>query len=378
MKRNIVYISGTRADFGLMRRSLQLLALKSNLSVSVLVTGMHLAPEFGDTWQEIELAGLTISRRIPIDATTRTRESMSTSLGQAISGMTQALHALRPDAVVVLGDRGEMLAAAIVCLHLGIPVFHIHGGERSGTIDEPMRHAISKLATWHLVTTPASRDRLIRMGEREDTITVVGAPGLDGLCELAGEDAAGLMIRLQLDPEQAFALVLFHPVVQQAEMASLQTLALVDAMVQTGLQLMWLAPNSDAGSVAIAEQVQQRLVANSRAAYVVHLERADFATAMRHCAVMVGNSSAGIIEAATFGTPVVNIGVRQHLRERNANVHDCGIEQDQIAAAIDLALAHGRRPFDNVYRQGNAAELIAQLLVNTPLEPAALLKVNSY
>lgn len=378
MTRRIVYVSGTRADFGLMRHALQTLHADPRLDVSVLVTGMHLSQEFGATWHEIEAAGLPIAARVPVNVTTRSRASMSASLGQAVIGMTNALQALNPDAVMVLGDRGEMLAAAIVCLHLGLPLFHVHGGERSGTVDEPMRHSISKMATWHLVTTQGSRERLVRMGEPEDTIFVTGAPGLDGLVESSADSARELLAAFGLDSGAAFALGLFHPVVQQAEAAAQQVRDLIEAVRQTGLQMLWLAPNSDAGSAALADQARQTLPGGGQSAFVVHLSRAQFATTMRHCAVMVGNSSAGIIEAASFGTPVVNVGDRQNLRERNRNVMDCGNAPDEIGEALRRALARGRYPVENVYGQGDAAGRLLEAVCEAPLDPRRLLKVNTY
>jgi GDP/UDP-N,N'-diacetylbacillosamine 2-epimerase (hydrolysing) len=271
-----------------------------------------------------------------------------------------------------------MLAAAIVCLHLGLPVFHVHGGERSGTVDEPMRHAISKIATWHLVTTDGSRERLVRMGERPESITVTGAPGLDGLVASASAESAPLLTSVGLRPGLPFVLVLFHPVVQQAEEAAAQTRALAGAVRSTGLQVLWLAPNSDAGSAAIADEARAAMGGGCDSAFVVHLSREQFATAMRHCAVMAGNSSAGIIEAASFGTPVVNVGERQNLRERNRNVNDCDNDERAIRQALQAALGHGRYPADNVYGSGDAARRMVQAVASAPLDEQWLHKVNTY
>lgn len=377
-RRSLIYVSGTRADFGLMRRALQAMVTDEPLEVGVLVTGMHLSDDYGATWREIKDAGLSIAARVPVDVTTRSRVSMSASVGQAIVGMSEALSRLQPDAVMVLGDRGEMLAAAMVCLHLGLPLFHVHGGERSGTVDEPMRHAISKMATWHLVTTPGSRDRLIRMGEQPDTITVVGAPGLDGLVTSASPSADALLARHGLDPKRPYLLVLFHPVVQQAEQVAVQTRALAEAIRATGHSVLWLAPNSDAGSDAVLSAAKSVLGGAYPVAWAVHLSRECFATAMRHCAAMVGNSSAGIIEAASFGTPVVNVGKRQNMRERNCNVLDCGNAAEEITAALTATLRGGRFPAHNVYGDGDSARRIARAVAQTHIAPQCLLKVNSY
>lgn len=373
--RRICYLSGTRADFGLMRRALQAAACEVDLSV--IATGTHLEQAFGHTVDEIAAAGLKISARVPLDVTTRTAQSMSDGIGECLKGVTQALVNERPDALMLLGDRGEMLAGAIAALHLGVPAIHIHGGERSGTVDEPVRHAISKLSSYHFVATQESRDRLVRMGEVADRIYITGAPGLDGLADAASMSRNEACRALGLSSDQPFALVLFHPVVQQAGEAHAQTLALLQAVSDTGLPVVWLEPNADAGSLEIL-RVLDGHVLPAGSQRVKHLDRAVFCSAMRHCAVMAGNSSAGIIEAATFGTPVVNVGGRQRLRERNANVLDAPAERAAVASALAAALAHGRWPCDNRYGDGQSAARIARLLAELPIPATLLEKANTY
>jgi GDP/UDP-N,N'-diacetylbacillosamine 2-epimerase (hydrolysing) len=374
-RRRITYLSGTRADFGLMRRTLQETAQLADLSV--IATGTHLERAFGHTVDEIEAAGLRVSARVPIDVTTRTPQSMSAGIGECLKGVTEALVHERPDALLLLGDRGEMLAGAIAALHLGIPCVHIHGGERSGTVDEPVRHAISKLASYHLVATQESRERLERMGEAAERIFVTGAPGLDGLVESAAMSADEVTLALGLPLGRPFVLVLFHPVVQQAGDAHAQTLQVIAALRETGLPVAWLEPNADAGSLEILRALDESpLPEGSRR--IKHLERSLFSSAMRHCAVMAGNSSAGIIEAASFGTPVINIGERQRLRERNANVTDVPPATEAVLAAISAALTHGRWPCDNLWGVGHSAPRIARLLADLPLPYSLLEKANVY
>lgn len=373
--RRICYLSGTRADFGLMRRTLQ--AAARLVDLSVIATGTHLEPSFGNTVDEITAAGLRIAARVPVDVRTRTAQSMSAGIGECLIGVTRALGEEAPHALLLLGDRGEMLAGATAALHLGIPAIHIHGGERSGTVDEPVRHAISKLSALHFVATQESRQRLERMGEEAGRIFVTGAPGLDGLDEAASLSPVALREALGLPLEQPFVLALFHPVVQQAGAARDQTLALLQALNDTGLPVLWLDPNADAGSLEILGALDsQALPQGSRR--VKHLDRATFCSAMRHCAVMAGNSSAGIIEAATFGTPVVNVGDRQRLRERNDNVTDSPPERAAVFAALVAALARGRWPCDNRYGDGMTAQRIANLLAELTLPATLLEKANTY
>jgi GDP/UDP-N,N'-diacetylbacillosamine 2-epimerase (hydrolysing) len=270
-----------------------------------------------------------------------------------------------------------MLAGAIAALHLGIVCVHIHGGERSGTVDEPVRHAISKLSHYHLVATHESRDRLIRMGERSDSVHVTGAPGLDGLVALVDQSINEVRAALSLPPGQPFILAVFHPVVQQAGDAYVQTSSLLLALKKVGLPVIWLEPNSDAGSSDILKALTDiGLPAGSR--QLKHLKRELFGAAIKQCAVMVGNSSAGIIEAASFSTPVVNVGDRQRLRERSANVIDVGTDADAIYSAVAGALKAGKVACDNGYGDGLAGPRIVSLLTTLPLDRSVLDKSNSY
>ena len=374
-RRKLVYLSGTRADFGLMKSTLQRLALEFDLGVAV--TGMHLDARYGHTVDEIRGAGFEVCGEIAVDVGSRTPQSMAAGVGECLKGVTDLLVRERPDMLLLLGDRGEMLAGAIAALHLGIVCVHVHGGERSGTVDEPVRHAISKLSGYHLVATRESRERLIRMGEAPQRIFVTGAPGLDGLEADAAMDAQECRARLGLPKEGAFALAVFHPVVQQAGDAYAQTAAMLQALSDVNLPVLWLEPNADAGSLEVLRALDA-LALPSGSRRVKHLARPVFCAAMRHCTVMVGNSSAGIIEAASFGTPVVNVGDRQRLRERNANVTDVGNGAVTIAAALQVAIAHGRWACDNRYGDGRAGERIATLLPSLPLDASVLEKTNTY
>lgn len=374
-RRKVMYVTGTRADFGLMQSTL--LQLAEVADVSLAVTGMHLAPGHGDTVQDIVASGLPICAQIPCGLASRDAASMSLALAQCLQGLTPMLQRERPDTVLLLGDRGEMLAGAIAALHQGIASVHVHGGERSGTVDEPVRHAISKLSTYHLAATSASRERLVRMGELPAHIFVTGAPGLDGLEALAALPRQACCAQLGLPSDGAFVLALFHPVVQQAGQAYAQTQALLQAACQSGLPVVWLEPNADAGSMEIVKALDAAdWPPGSRR--IPHLDRPLFCAAMRHAAVLLGNSSAGIIEAASLGTPVVNVGDRQRLRERNANVLDVAADQAAIAAAIKTALHRGHYPPANVYGDGHAAGRIVQLLCTLPLAPGVLEKCNTY
>ncbi len=379
-RRKILYVTGTRADFGLMASTLQAIAAHPVLELQIVVTGMHLSPTYGLTVREIEALGLPVSARVPVNVEARTPLAMSEGVGEMVVGLSRALADLRPDLVMVIGDRGEMLAAAIAALHLAIPVLHLHGGERSGTIDEPVRHAITKLSHWHFVATEASRERVVRMGERPDHVWITGAPSLDGLAALAATPRAEVLRALQLPEAARYVLVLFHPVVQEIRDMHAQTLQLAQALhdaLPAGTHVVWLSPNSDAGSSEILQALDD--ADHSLTVHrIAHLPRPQFVAALKHAEALVGNSSAGIIEAASLGTPVVNIGTRQRDRERNANTRDCEGDRASIATALREMLAHGPFAPHNRYGDGHAGQRIVHLLATLPIEDGLLDKVNTY
>lgn len=376
MKRRVWYVSGTRADFGLMEATLHEIAAHSELEIGILVTGMHLDPAFGETVKEIEASGLPIVCRKVAGTGTVDGAGMAFGIARMIEGFTEAMSEGRPDVLLLLGDRGEMLAGAIAAIHLDIPIAHIHGGERSGTVDEPVRHAISKLSHIHLAATDDAAQRLRKLGEREDLIFVVGAPGLVGLREAATESRAALADSVGFDPTLPIALFIYHPVLQEMELGAEVASRALEALASRGIQTVALMPNSDGGWQPIRDALHQRMH-QPGFHLATHLPRRCFVSWMAQADVMVGNSSAGIIEAASFGTPVINIGQRQHLRERNANTLDTTAEPSDIGNAIDEALSGGRFPCENRYGDGHTAQRITALLATIGLSGITA-KSNAY
>ena len=375
--RKVLYVTGTRADYGLMASTLARIAAHPALSLQVAVTGMHLSEAYGLTVREIEADSLPIVARIPTGVDERSADAMAHGIGLTVSGLTDAMREHQPDLVLLLGDRGEMLAGAIAALHRGIPIAHLHGGERSGTVDEPVRHAISKLSHWHFAATGESRERLVRMGERAEHVWVTGAPSLDGILEQSNPNREATLSGLGLPAGARYALVLFHPVVQEAGDAYAQTEALREALEHTALtsgrSVVWLDPNADAGGEGILRALDGAGVRRIR-----HLPRSLYLSALRHADLLAGNSSSGIIEAASFGTPVVNVGSRQNARQRNANTLDCEPLRGAIEAALQSQLAHGPYAPANAYGDGRAGERIVDLLARQPFAPDLLNKVNTY
>lgn len=377
MTRRICYITGTRADFGLMQASLAAIQSHPKLSLEILVTGMHLSPAYGSTVKEIRSFALPIRAEIPVSLEPATGMTMARNIGHLILAFLDELGSDRPDVIMLLGDRGEMLAAAIAAIHLNLPIVHIHGGERSGTVDEPIRHAISKLSHCHFVATEDSRQRLIRMGERDKFIWVVGAPGLEGLDRLANTSRAVLCRDAGLDANRPVALMLFHPVLQEQEQAEESTCIILDSLQEQQIQVIALMPNSDAGSDPVRAVLRDR-DGKHGVRVLTHLKRDHFASWMAACDLMIGNSSAGIIEAATFGTPVINVGNRQKLRERNCNTIDVQLERQELSQAIWTVLNKGRMSSVNVYGDGNTSQRIIDLLLDIDFTSELLLKSNAY
>jgi GDP/UDP-N,N'-diacetylbacillosamine 2-epimerase (hydrolysing) len=377
MKRRICYVTGSRADFGLMERTLRQIAAHPRLDLGLCVTGMHLSRKYGLTVRDVKRSGLPIWARIPVKLTGTTGAEMALGLAAMLRGCIAAFQRIRPDVVLLLGDRGEMLAGALAAVHLNIHVAHVHGGERSGTIDESIRHAVSKLAHFHLTATKQARSRLVRMGEDRVRVFCTGAPGLDGLAAPVRRDRVALCREYGFAPGQAIALVVYHPVVQDATREGKRMAAVLNGVHQTKAQILCLQPNSDAGGANIRATIA-RLKGKHGIRVVTHMDRPDFVSWLAAADVMVGNSSSGIIEAASLGLPVINIGDRQFGRERSANVTDVPAVAAPVSRAVAAALASGRGKWRNVYGDGRAGERITALLASLTLSQDVLKKINAY
>lgn len=372
----IDYLTGSRADFGLMLPCLNALDAAEDFTCRIVATAQHLAPGYGGTIADIERTGLTIAARVPVALSGEDGSEMALAMADELAALTRFWAADRPDAVMLLGDRGEMLAGALAAMHLSIPIIHVGGGERSGTLDESFRHAITKLAHVHLCSTQLAQERIVRMGEDADMVSVIGAPGLVGIAALASGEF-DFAARYGFDPARRTALVIYHPVVQQSAEAARQAQAVIETVRAAGLNQLVLRPNSDAGGKAI-DRMLDRYGDAADIAVVDHLARPDYLAAIRCADVLVGNSSSGIIESASLGTACLNIGARQNGRERNANTVDCAeTSPDALAAALDRALALEVSGL-NIYGDGDADRKLVEALRATRFTPAMLDKLNSY
>ena len=376
--RRLLYISGSRADFGLMRKTLNTISLSDDFELSIIVTGSHLNNMHGMTITEIENEGFKIQSKIPtIYNSPRTGESMAQDIALIIQGIVKSMQVNKPDILILLGDRGEMLAAAIAAIHLNIPIVHIHGGERSGTVDEPIRHAISKLSHFHFVATEESKSRLIKMGEDLNRVFVTGAPGLDGIKDTVLIKKELLYSKFGFDPKKHLALFLFHPVHQEESRAENDANTILRSLDNNQLQVLAIQPNSDAGSDGVRLALEKKRN-NLNLKVLPHIPRHEFISFMASSDLMIGNSSAGIIEASSFGLPVINVGLRQNLRERNKNVMDIPVDIDLLNESIKIQLSQRRYNNSNIFYREQTANRITQLLKQIPINPSVLLKINAY
>jgi GDP/UDP-N,N'-diacetylbacillosamine 2-epimerase (hydrolysing) len=382
MTRKIAVVTGNRAEYGIYFPVLTAIQKSSKLDLSLIVTGMHLSDKFGHTVDEIEKDGFNIDAKIPLGLSEDSVVSMARDVGVCILGLTDAFEIIKPDILLVLGDRGEMLAAAIVGIYMNIPVAHLHGGEVSGTVDESVRHAITKLSHIHFPATEESAERIRKLGEDDFRIHVVGAPALDTI--MAGNFVSKEEIgkRFDIDINKPIVIVVQHPVTTELDYVERQIRETMDAVVEFGEQTVVIYPNADAGGRQIIEIIEQyrnytfiRIFKN--------LRHVDYLSLMRSADLMVGNSSSGIIEAPSFGIPVVNIGTRQIGRQRGQNVIDVDYDKDAIIKAINIGL------YDKDFKckaskcispsgNGHAGTKVARILESIEITPKLMQKKIVY
>jgi GDP/UDP-N,N'-diacetylbacillosamine 2-epimerase (hydrolysing) len=380
--RRVAYITGTRADYGLFSEPLRRIRESPDLELGLIVTSMHLEPKFGHTVDEIASDGMPVVAKVRSLTSGDTGADQARSIGSAVIGITAALEEFRPDIVIVLGDRGEMLAGAIAAIHLNTVVAHVHGGEVSGTVDELVRHAISKLSHVHFAATQEAADRLLRMGERAEHIHVVGASGLDYLSHFEPIPDAELEATLDLDLSRPIVLFTQHPVTSEMADAGHQMELTLRALDGLGVQVVATYPNADAGGRAMID-VLESWRDRPWLRVVPSLGHRRFASLLKKTSAMAGNSSSGIIEAPFFGVPTVNIGSRQAGRLRAENVIDVAYDQGAIKAAIECALndagfRHRARTCRNPYGDGQAGPRIVGVLTSMELGPALTAKQIAY
>jgi UDP-hydrolysing UDP-N-acetyl-D-glucosamine 2-epimerase len=375
--RKICVVTSSRADFGIYLPVLRQIQGTPSLALQLLVTGSHLSPEFGMTVKEIDDHGFDTSLRVEMLLSSDTSEGIAKSMGLALLGFAQTYANLKPDLLLVLGDRFEMHSAVAAALPFRLPVAHIAGGEiTEGALDDLIRHSISKMSHLHFVSTEQYAKRLSQMGEEPWRIHVTGTPALDNLKSISLISRSELENHLGLKLEPPGLIITLHPETQ-AEFAT-QIDVLLEGLNSLQLPMVFTSPNSDSGGRSILERIREWVSLHDNARLVANLGTEKYYSLMAESAAMVGNSSSGIVEAASFELPVVNIGARQNGRPQPANVLNCGFNAEEISRALQLALAprfrHSLKGLVNPFGDGSAAARIGRVLTEIDIDQRLLIK----
>lgn len=370
-KRTIAVVTGTRAEYGLLRSTMAAIRAHPRLDLQVVACGMHVLKKFGHTVRDIERDGFTIDARVRMQRGDDTPTDQAKGLGRGVSGIAEFLSASNADVVVVLGDRIEAMAGALAAVTTGKALAHIHGGDVApGDFDDALRHAISKLAHLHLAATADAAKRLRRMNEEATRIHVVGAPGLDRIREILGAP--------DLSRSGGGALIVQHASGRPASRERAVMRTILETVRRAGLRRTIIYPNSDRGHSGVIEAIETHVRRSPTDDVRVFrsLERDAYLRALIAADVLLGNSSSGIIESALAGTPAVNIGDRQRGRLASGRtVVHAGERSDAIRRALSSALGmRVRRPGPSIYGDGRAGEKIAEILARITLGPELLEK----
>lgn len=374
--RKICFITERRADYSRLKPILREIEKDPELEYALIVTGQHLLPELGNTIKIIEKDGFKISDKIEIYSKNEndTGADMSRALGRAIVGISNALERIKPDIIFVGFDLGAHLAGAIVGAHMNIPVAHVQGGEVTGTIDESIRHAISKFSHIHFPANQDAADRLIKMGENPKYVFNVGCPSLDVALSTKLIPKEKIIGEFKIDSSKPFAILIQHPVTTEIDKAEEQILTTLEAVKELDLQTILIYPNVDAGGRRIIKEIQKSKIKRYK-----NLPFENFLSLLSVADVLIGNSSSGIREAASFNIPVVNIGTRQQGRLRPDNVIDVGYSKAEIINAVKKALydkdfKEKVKRCNNPYGDGQSAKRIVKILKNIEITPELLQK----
>lgn len=362
MKQKICVISGSRAEYGLYRPLLQKIKTDKKYILQIIATGNHFSPLYGNTYKEIIKDGFSIDAKVPLKSKENDAAEITGITGDAVKGLGKALKKLQPDLVVLLGDRFEMLAAAVAAHLLLIPAAHIHGGEiTEGSLDDAMRHAITKLSALHFTSTEVYRKRVIQMGEEPSRVFNVGSLGVENALTLKLLTKQQLESALKISIKKPVAVITFHPATNEKISSALQLKSLLSALDRfPGMQCIITYPNADSGGMAIIKAIE-KYAANQQNVHIYKsLGALNYLSLLNYADIVIGNSSSGIIEVPSFGIPTINIGDRQKSRMAASSViHTKPIEGDiykSIAKALKPAFRQRCRMCVNPYDKGSASK----------------------
>jgi UDP-hydrolysing UDP-N-acetyl-D-glucosamine 2-epimerase len=378
MKRTIAVVTTSRADYSHLYWPLKDLLAHPEVDLKLIVLASHLSPQFGQTVREIERDDIPIAARLECLLSSDTDVGMAKTIGLATLSLADTLAQIRPDLLLLIADRYEMLAPASVALALRIPIAHIEGGEISeGAIDDTVRNALTKMSHIHFTSTENAKARIISMGEEPWRVHRAGAPSLDHLRRSTLLTREELQAKLQIDLSQPTILLAYHPVTILRDTTQ-EADALFEALHQVGAQFFFCYPNADAGSHSLIERTRRFLSQRNNGKLFVNLGTINYWSLLPHVQMFLGNSSSGIMETASFALPTVNVGMRQKGRERPRNVIDAAPDTNSILAAIAQARSSAFREslngMTNPYGDGHASERILNVLTTTALSQELLVK----
>lgn len=374
--RKICVITGTRAEYGLLSRLMKMIQDDNSTHLQIIATNMHLSPKFGNTYQEIEKDGFTIDYKVPIIDDNDKDDAVTTvkSMSKALAGFADAYNELKPDLVVVLGDRYEILAAAEAAMIMRIPIAHIHGGEiTEGAYDDAIRHSITKMSHLHFASTEAYRKRIIQLGEQPDHVFYTGALGVENIKRLHLMNKAEIEKEIGFEIDCNTILVTYHPVTLGNRTAKDDIDDFISALEERkDLRIIFTMPNSDTGSQFIVEAVNGFVERNhGRAKAFKSLGVVRYLSVMKFCCAVVGNSSSGLLEVPSFGIPTLNIGNRQQGRIAADSVYNCDTDKFSILQGLDTIMSPSFKQkaaaTDNPYDKEGTAQHIFEVIKNYPL-----------
>ena len=379
--RTIAFLTGSRGEWGYIRPILKLIDKDPDLDYRILATHMQLLPEFGKAVNEIEMDGFRVHEKLYMTLDGYNNQTMTKSLGLLLIELSTCLSKMKPDMVLLAGDRGEQLMGAIAAGHLGIPTAHIQAGELSGNIDGIVRHAITKLVHIHFAANEEFAERVLKMGEQPFRVHNVGAPQLDEMVNGDFTPLTELNRKYGFDVDETILLAVQHPVTEEESDAGIHIRETIEAIKKTDLKTIIIYPNADGGSAEVRKELQK--LKGLKILLFRNLPRRDYLGLMRRASLIVGNSSSGILEAPTFGLATVNIGRRQIGRPQAENVLNVKTyNRDAIADAIIKGLSaefqEKAKQSENPYGDGNSSERIVNILKTVPINKELLNKEMAY
>lgn len=365
--RKICVVTGSRAEYGLLFQLMKAIEQCCEFQLQLVVTGMHLSPEFGNTYTVIEKDGFYIDEKVEMLLSSDTAVGIAQSMGLGLIGFSGVLARLKPDLMVVLGDRYEILAAVQAALVARVPVAHIAGGDTTeGAIDEAIRHSITKMSHLHFVTNQDAWHRVVQMGENRQYVFNVGSPGIDMIKSLPLLSRRELEERIQFSFLEKNILVTFHPVTLDSRPSTLQFSELLTALELLGRDtgILFTKPNADTEGRSLINMLNEYVAKHPNTKAVTSLGQLGYYSAIAQVDVVVGNSSSGLYEVPSFDKPTVNIGTRQKGRLQASSIINCEAVSEEIYVAIQKAYSLNCKGTQNPYGQGNAVEQILQVLLN--------------